>query len=173
MVATSIASRMGSSSNCTQQVSPNCARDSHVGPTMGWQEVQAHCGNMAVVYAVNKRSASNPALVRLLSILSLQSAIYDVTLVACHLLGIHNTAADALPRNNLVLFRSVLPLASPMPTIIPIPLQEMLLNPSLSALSHCWTQRLSTTLQMVSRCPHIHCTPLPSGDTYNFVNSSG
>jgi hypothetical protein len=51
---------------------------------------------MAVVFAVNKKSACDPILSRLLRLLSLLTAIYDVTLVARHLPGLYNTAADAL-----------------------------------------------------------------------------
>ena len=46
---------------------------------------------MAIVYAVNKKSARDPALSRLLRILCLSCATYDITLVARHLPGVRNT----------------------------------------------------------------------------------
>ena len=77
-------------------------------------KVRAQCDNSAVVYAVNKRSARYPTISRLLHIPCLFCALYDITLVAHHLLGIHNTAADSL---SLPGFLSVNPNASPVPTI--------------------------------------------------------
>jgi hypothetical protein len=119
---------------------------------------------MAVVFAVNKKSACDPILSRLLRLLSLLTAIYDVTLVARHLPGLYNTVADALFRNNLELLRSSHPQASPIPTIIPSSLQELLFNPSIATNSQSWMQRLSNNLQEASHSPLAHRTPPPSGD---------
>jgi hypothetical protein len=69
-----------------------------LGGRSGAAEKCAQCDNMAVVYAVNKKSARNPILLRLLCLFC---AIYDITLVARHLPGASNAAADALSRDNL------------------------------------------------------------------------
>ena len=134
------------------------------GPQWGSSKICAHCDNMAVVYAVNKKSARDPAISSLLRLLCLLCAIYDITLVARHLPGIKNTAADALSRNKLQLFLSSHPQASPIPTIIPSSLQALLFNPHISANSQTWTSLLSNTLQAASRSPLAQPTPRPSGD---------
>ena len=134
------------------------------GPQWRSKKVRCQCDNMAVVFAINKKSARDPALSRLLRLLSLFAAIYDVTLVARHLPGIQNTMADALSRNNMQLFRSSHPQASPIPTIIPNSLQDLLLNLCISANSQSWTLLLSNTLQAALRSPRAHYTPQHSGD---------
>ena len=135
------------------------------GPQWQSYKICAQCDNMAVVYAVNKKSARDPALFRLLHLLFLLCAIYDITLVARHLPGLQNTAADALSRNNLPLFRSSHPQVSPIPTIIPSSLQHLLFNPHISTNSQTWTSLLSDTLQAASHSLLAHCTPQRSGDT--------
>ena len=134
------------------------------GPQWGSSKICGHCDNMAVVYAVNKKSARDPAISSLLRLLCLLCAIYDITLVARHLPGIKNTAADALSRNKLQLFLSSHPQASLIPTIIPSSLQALLFNPHISANSQTWTLLLSNTLQAASRSPLAQPTPRPSGD---------
>ena len=51
--------------------------------------------------------------------MSFLSAHHQCNLIAFHLPGQHNTLADALSRNNLSLFRSLHPQASPQPQPIP------------------------------------------------------
>ena len=89
---------------------------------------------MAVVCAVNKRTARDPALCMLLRILCILCAIYDVSLVARHLPGVKNVAADALSRDRLHLFLSLNPQASPTPTLIPSSLRELVLNQDLNCM---------------------------------------
>ena len=62
---------------------------------------------MAVVAAVNKRSAKDPILSHLLHIVAFLSAIVDIITTAQHLPGVQNTSADALSHNNLKLFLSL------------------------------------------------------------------
>ena len=99
------------------------------GPQGVGSKVCAQCDNMAVVYAINKKSGRDPTLANLLRLLALLCAVYDITLGARHLPGIKNTLADALSRNNLSLFLSLNPQASHMPTIIPSPLLDLLFSP--------------------------------------------
>jgi hypothetical protein len=116
---------------------------------------------MAVVYSVNKKSARNPILSRLLRLLCLFCAIYDITLVARHLPGASNAAADALSRDNLPLFMSLNPQASPMPTVISAALQDLLFNEQISMNSLTWTTRLRDTLEEASLTPLAQHTPVP------------
>ena len=61
------------------------------------------CDNAAVVAAINKGSARDLSLVRLLRILAWFSAMLNLS-VAQHLLGTENVSADALSRGNIPLF---------------------------------------------------------------------
>ena len=164
--ATPVASRMGTCHDRPKRASPNSACSGHVGPTVAKQQnlcpVRQHGSGEC---CQQKKSARDPALSRLLRLLFLPCAIYDITLVARHLPGLQNTAADALSRNNLPLFRSSHPQASPIPTIIPSALQHLLFNPHISANSQTWTSLLSNTLQAASHSLLVHCTPQRSRDT--------
>ena len=57
------------------------------------------CDNAAVVAAVNKGSARDPSLVRLLRILAFLCAVLNITVTAQHLPGVQNVVADVLSRN--------------------------------------------------------------------------
>ena len=134
------------------------------GPQWAGNKVRAQCDNMAVVYAVNKKAACNPTISRLLRLLCLFCAIYDITLVAHHLPGVQNTAADALSRNNLPLFLSLNPQASPIPTLIPSSLQDLLFDSHINANSQTWTRPLRNTLQVASLTPLAQPMPLRCED---------
>ena len=129
------------------------------GPQWAGEKVCALCDNMAVVCAVNKKSARDPALSTLLRILCILCAIYNVSLVARHLPGVENLAADALSRDRLPLFFSQNPQASPTPTLIPSPLRELVLNQELNCASQRWTELLRATLGSASLLPPGRHTP--------------
>ena len=63
------------------------------GPQWTNTQVCALCDNMAVVAAVNKKVARDPALSRLLRILCMPCAIYNVSLIAHNLPGVQNSCA--------------------------------------------------------------------------------
>ena len=127
------------------------------GPQGVGSKVCAQCDNMAVVYAINKKSGRDPTLANLLRLLALLCAVYDITLGARHLPGIKNTLADALSRNNLSLFLSLNPQASHMPTIIPSPFSICYSVPPTNPQN--WTVQLRSILQMASLCPPVQPTP--------------
>ena len=101
------------------------------GPHWVGRHICCLCDNMAVVAAVNKGAARHPNLSHLLRLLAFNTAVFDVTLTARHLLGVQNTSADALSRNKLHVFFSFNPQASPVPAIIPPQLQELVFNRTL------------------------------------------
>ena len=61
--------------------------------------VMIHSDNMAVVSAITLGSAKDPLLMHLSRCLHFSVAHFDIRLVACHIAGVCNTAADALSRN--------------------------------------------------------------------------
>lgn len=67
-----------------------------------------------------------------------------------HLPGRDNLVADALSRNRLDTFHSLLPQAPHSPTAIPQALAELLLDPSLTWTSPRWKSLFASTLRMAS-----------------------
>ena len=142
------------------------------GPQLAHSKVCSLCDNMAVVCTINKKSARDPRLSRLMGLLCLLCAIYDITLVAKHTPGAQNTSADALSRNQLHTFLSINPQASSIPTVIPRALQELVFSDRMLSTSKDWTTLLKSTLEAASRQPHTQHMCLPSGDLRHSDESS-
>ena len=117
----------------------------------GWagQRICCYSDNMAVVYTINKESARDPQLMRLLRALFFLSATFNVTITARHIPGVQNASADALSRNNMNTFHTLNPQASPQPTQVPDALQELVLNHNLRWTSPTWTRLFESTLGTV------------------------
>ena len=131
-----------------------------MGPTVGGgQRVCCYCDNLAVVYAINKGTAKDPQLMRLLHTLFFFCAVYRVSISARHIAGVHNTAADALSRANLPLFFTLNPQALPQPSAIPEDLQKLMLNRTLLWTSPSWIKLFTSTLATVSPRLHEPLTP--------------
>ena len=106
--------------------------------------VCALCDNGSVICAVNKKSAHDFRLLRLLCLLC---ALLDVSLVVRHLLGSQNASVHALCRNKVNVLFSVNPQASPFPSFIPPPLLEIVFNHSLRCTSQHWIHLLTNTFK--------------------------
>ena len=85
--------------------------------------------NQAVVAALSSRTARDGALMHLLRCLE---AHFEFDHRVEHVAGVTNTAADALSRDRLPTFRSLVPQAELNPTAIPEPLLELLSNRKLT-----------------------------------------
>ena len=120
------------------------------GPNWGGQRVCCYCDNIAVVYAINKGTARDPQMMRLIHTLFFFCATYRVTISARHIPGVRNTAADALSRANLPLFFTLNPQAAPLPSVIPDVLQQLVLNRKLLWTSPSWIKLFTSTLATVS-----------------------
>ena len=68
-----------------------------------------HSDNAAVVAIIQRRLVKHPALLHLLRCLYFYAAFYQFSYSAHHLPGVKNVAADALSRDNLLLFNSLVP----------------------------------------------------------------
>ena len=77
----------------------------------GWcrHQVTFHSDNAAVVSVIQRRSAKDPLLLHLLRCLYFYAAYYQFSYCASHVPGVDNVAADALSRNNMSLFSSLIP----------------------------------------------------------------
>ena len=134
----------------------------------GWagQRICCYSDNMAVVYAINRGSAKDPQLMRLLRALFFLSATFNVTITARHIPGDQNTSADALSRNNMNTFHSLNPQASPQPTQVPDALRQLVLDHSLRWTSPTWTRLFRSTLGTVLPPPPERHMPLSSVATW-------
>ena len=131
--------------------------------------VRCYCDNMAVVCSLNRGSARDPQLMRLLRTLFFFCAAYDCSVSAQHVAGIHNEAADALSRNNLSRFMSFHPPAHMCPSTLPPELLEIVLDRSLLWTSPSWTRLFAAILNAVWHPQPCPPTPQPSAAMQAFA----
>ena len=143
------------------------------GPYWAGRHVVCLCDNSAVVAAVNKGAARDPTLSHLLRILALEAAVLDVQITARHLPGVQNASADALSRNKMQTFFSLNPQASPIPSIIPPELQELVLNRSLLWTSPAWISLLGVSWIKALRLPPARPIGRHSADMRNSARDMG
>ena len=120
------------------------------GSSWAGKRILFRCDNMAAVHALNNRSARDPSLTYLLQCLFFFEAHFQFEHIASHIRGRENIAADALSRNQLSHFLSLVPQALHPPTQVPPPLQELLSHPSPSWTSAHWRDLFKATLRAVS-----------------------
>lgn len=111
------------------------------------QHVRFHSDNMAVVAVLGTRTARTPLLMHLLRCFSFFAAYHSFHFSARHIPGELNTAADALSRNNMSLFFSLVP-QTPQCTI-PTSLFSLLVATRPDWGSPTWTQLFATSLTEV------------------------
>ena len=126
------------------------------GPLWARKCVRFRSDNMAVVEVVHSRTSHNPLLLHLLRCLVFYAAWYCFDFVAQHLPGVHNTAADALSRNNLTLFSSLYPQISRCP--IPQPVVDLLVEVQPNWGSHAWTTLFWNSLNKEFPRPPLQST---------------
>ena len=101
--------------------------------------------NQAVVAALSLYSR-DPPLVHLLRSLFFIKAHFDFEHKVVHIPGEENGIADALSRNDMSSFSSLLPQAALLPSAIPQLLIELLSDQSLLWTSPCWRGLLRSSL---------------------------
>ena len=118
-----------------------------------WREshILFRSDNMAVVEILRKRTSSDPQVMHLLRCFVFYAAVYHFTFTAEHIAGVHNTAADAISRNNITLFCSLVPQVRR--TIIPQAVLELLVNQKPDWGSPTWTALFAASLPRESRRP--------------------
>jgi hypothetical protein len=100
----------------------------------------------AVVASLSSGTAKDALLMHLLRCLHFYLAHFDIRVIARHVAGVENTAADALSRNNLDVFFQHQPQANQHPATVPLALQELLLLKSPDWLSPAWRELFLATL---------------------------
>ena len=132
------------------------------------QVVVFKCDNMAVVHSLNEMSARDPNLNRLLTLFFIK-AQFQFEHKALHIAGRDNTAADALSRDKVNTFLSLLPQAPKTTSPCPPSLQELLFDPRLSWTSPSWRTLLKSCLLTGSQAEPEPHTPQHKNDISTFV----
>ena len=103
---------------------------------------------MAEVSIISSGSARDYHLQHLLRCLFFISAKWGFIIVTLHIPGTHNTAADALSRNDLHRFFTTVSRALPTPSSTPPPpsLQALLLDTDSCWTSPAWWQRFKSII---------------------------
>lgn len=119
------------------------------------------CDNIAVVFAVNKDTAKDPQLIKL-------PATYSG--VQCLISPCWpNMSQGKKMHQQMHCCSALTPQVDPVPTGIPICLQQLTLNRSFRCTSARWKQLFSPTLEIASLLlPKLPTRPL-SGDTWGSV----
>ena len=113
-----------------------------------------HSDNMAVVAILTSRTGRSPLVLHLLQCLFFYTACIQFDYAAEHIPGVLNTAADALSRNNVNHFLSLVPQAAQTP--IPDAVALMLVTEQPDWGSHNWIPLFRITLPR-----QLHQQPQP------------
>ena len=116
------------------------------GPQWHAHHVTCRCDNQAVVAVINKGSAKDPGLAHILRCISFYAAHYGFSISASHVPGCHNSAADALSRNNTDKFLSINSQAQQVPDPIPQELIKMASMTNSDWTCPDWKARFMATL---------------------------
>ena len=108
--------------------------------------VLCRCDNAAVVAIIRSGRSKHPLCMHLLRCLSLFTAAHEITIIARHLPGSENGAADALSRGNLDLFFQQVPTAEKQPTVIPEALLGVLVHSQPDWTSPVWRRQYASIL---------------------------
>ena len=103
-----------------------------------------HTDNMAVVAMLQNQTACETVARHLLRCLYFYSAIYQFQHLGEHVPGVLNVAADALSRNHMSIFSSLIPHARP--TTNPTAVSTLLMANELDCGSSDWIGLFSATL---------------------------
>ena len=117
------------------------------GKDWAGKTVLVQCDNAAVVAIVNQNSSKDKEVMHLMRCLAFITAKFQFLLTATHIPGI-NMAADALSRDRVDLFHSLIPQANKSASPIPPPLLDLLLISKPDWTSGNWTSLWSTIFEM-------------------------
>ena len=116
--------------------------------------------NAAVVSIVNSGRSDKELAMHLVRTLSFYTAYYELVVVAEHVAGRQNEAADAISRDCLTLFRHLIPQANPEPSSVPPELVGLLVTVRPDWTSNEWRRQFSASLRRDSPPrPSVHTSP--------------
>ena len=118
------------------------------GPTWSRHQVTVLCDNQAVVACLRSRSCHDHHIMHMLRTLTFIEASLTFMIHPQYISTTDNHLADDLSRNHLYSFLSKVPHADQVATLLPRPLVELLLDPSMDWTSQQWLQRFSAIFRM-------------------------
>jgi len=124
------------------------------GPLLSGTRVEFRCDNSSVVDSINKGSSKEPTVMHLLRCLWFFSAHFDVKILASHIPGVSNTAADKISRNQSKEFLRSNPDAARVPVLIPTPLLKIISPRRLDWTSSSFVRHFKRTLNRLERDSH-------------------
>ena len=115
-----------------------------------WQDCTTKilCDNQAVVAVINSGYSREPQVMHLLRCLFFITAKFHIRIHCHYLPGPQNDIADAVSRNNLASFFFKVPDAHPSPTLLPVPLIDLLVNNQPDWTSQIWIQLFRNCFQL-------------------------
>ena len=114
------------------------------GKEWSGKTIRVWCDNIAAVSTINHGSCRNHDTMHLARCLAFIKAKMNCELVASHIPGVNNTIADAISRNKMTLFHTLLPQANHEPTVIPEALLDLLIISRPDWTSTHWTELWSS-----------------------------
>ena len=105
--------------------------------------------NAAVVGIVRSGSSKDELAMHLVRCMSFFTASFQLRVVAAHIPGSKNVAADALSHNRLSEYHLQVPDARPEATVVPQELWDMLVTRRPDWTSQTWSEQFSAILQKV------------------------
>ena len=121
------------------------------GPKLYQKSIQVQCDNTGAVSAINKGSSKDKTAMHLLCCPWFFAALFQIRIIATHIPGIANTAADMLSRNLLIQFQEAYPQASQFPSYVPIPLLTLLSPKQLDWTSPGFLSLFQETLSIIHK----------------------
>jgi hypothetical protein len=126
--------------------------------------------NMAVVDLLKTHTSQDPLLMHMLRCLAFYAAYYRFQITAAHIPGILNTAADALSRNNISLFHSLVPQSQQVSP--PQAAVDLIVTGRPDWGSQAWTHLFKHSLIRESPRQPRPCISPDGVNTKTFVSSS-
>ena len=109
--------------------------------------IMVHCDNAAVVEVVAAGYSKEANLMHLLRCLFLVTAFHELSMRPIHIPGVQNVAADAISRNNMVVFNSQVPGATHSPVDLPPEALDLLIGQRPDWTSPAWCQWFNSWLR--------------------------
>ena len=119
------------------------------GRAMSGRTVKCRTDNAAVVSIVNTGKSKDELAMHLVHCLCFFTAHFQLVVVAEHIPGVENGAADSLSRDRLSHFRLQVQSAASKATVIPSELTDMLVVSRPDWTSRSWSDQFKATLQKV------------------------
>ena len=132
-------------SHCDQGANSDHYSHGHLGIPMEGKTIKVLSDNSAAVAAINNQSSRVQEMAHMLRCLAFICGRFQIHISASHIPGTQNCIADALSRNNLTSFYTLLPQASRIPSLIPGSLLQLLLLERPDWTLQSWTSLWSDT----------------------------